>query len=378
MHNFLSKDNVEDLLEKLSVDETKENIRKKAIEELKHKLNKKKLIHWDQNINKIIDQWLLNRPHSESDWVAFLNIFKHKIPSHKLLNFKKAIAHAYREFKHEFITPLKYIDSIAHRRIRGSAKPAEKKEPCLKDKCKCEQYSIVPGDSNPYVVNNKDEVYSILSPEHETKNCGVQTIEGDFQIIPNWKKERESILISGPSGAGKTFQAIEYLEKYHKIYPKNDIVLFANKPFEKFKIRYSHPTLDEEKIDKMRVNDFKDSILVFDDVENLTTNKNIQDKMIKFLEECLNVGRSLKVSIIIISHVLLNYRFSRNMIMECNKVMMFPNSGIKYQYQNFLKTYVGLSKEQIENIFETNSRWLVVDKTTPICYITKNKFEIIK
>ena len=73
----------------------------------------------------------------------------------------------------------------------------------------------------------------------------------------------------------------------------------------------------------------------------------------------------------------MNYRFSRNMIMEANKVIMFPNSGVRFQYDNFLKKYIGLSKHQTKEILDTDSRWLCLDKEAPISYLTTNKFKII-
>lgn len=377
MNLLLSKENLEQLLQTMNEANVKKYILQKSTDILKQKLNQKKLKHWGKQLEPFIDLFMNEREVSDNDWIGFLRAFQ--IPADQIDIMKDRLKEPYFEFKKEVIIPLQYIHSIINRRLQKcTIKPSlPKRNPSKEHQCMCGNYIIVPSEEYPYVVDTNDTIFSIIPPEHELQECSSQRVQGNFQICPNWQKERECILISGPSGAGKTFQAKEYLEKYKHIYPTRDIVLFANKPLEEFNFPYLHPSLEEEKVNEMKVQDFKNCILVFDDVENLTTNKKIQDKMVKFLEECLNIGRSLHISILIISHVLLNYRFSRNMIMECNKIIMFPTSGIRYQYKNFLERYLGLNKEQIDKLLNTNSRWLCIDKHTPICCITKNLFEII-
>lgn len=377
--DVISKENINKILETNDEPTARkiimETLRKKLIENANKKHDLK--FFEPENLPFIIREYLKHSESQPNNWLAFLNVFEKKInmPKHKMFKFKKDMAGPYKEFKHLFIDPLHALNLLVKRRIKYN-----KRQPTggsSKGQCTCGNYGIVYGGKNSYAVDNQNNILSVVGPAHKPSEHGKPQVAGVFQLCPNMEKERECILISGPSGAGKTFLAKEYLEKYKKIYPNNKIYLIANKPFENFSIKYEKPELTETYVSNLKVNNFKNSIIVFDDVENISSNKKIQEKIVAFLEEVLNVGRSMHVSVIIISHVLMNYRFSRNMIMECNKVVMFPNSGIKFQYKNFMKKYVGLNPSKVDDILNTNSRWLCVDKSAPLSYLTNNLFKII-
>lgn len=284
----------------------------------------------------------------------------------------------FNELDKKIMTPIIHLKLLARKYENEKNLPPDvKMDP--KDICPCKNYIIRPGFDKPYAVSINDNVYSVLPPEHhKDKHTSIRKLGGTFKVVPNWKKERECMLISGPSGSGKTYFAKDYLRKYHKLKPRNKIYLIANKDFEDFNdVPYTKVPITREFFSKVRVNDFRDSILVFDDVENISTDEEIQRMVQKLIEEILNVGRSMHISILIISHILLNYRFSRNMIMECNKIVMFPGSGARHQYKNFLSTYVGLDKKQIDKLLKTKSRWLAIDKEAPITVITDDNVEIL-
>lgn len=402
LKNILNKETFANLKNELSNEELLNKVTTTFCNEYKQKTKKMKLKYWGNNICKIIDKYieLKNKDENKdlSDWELFQKILK-PYTNYSNSKFNREFKKPFQEFKTKFIKPLKYIETFTTKRLNtvsgGAPKKESSEEPIVleveiskkdtidnktnskKDICPCENYIISNSDEKPYLINENDDIISILEPGHTKSQCGPQAITGDFQLCPNFQRERECILISGPSGSGKTYFAKQFLRKYKKIYPKNKIVLISNKPFEDFKIPYTKLPLDENTINNLKVNDYKNSIIVFDDVENITSDKKLQERVIKFLEEVLNVGRSLNIWIIVISHILMNYRFSRNMIMECNKVVMFPNSGVRFQYQNFLNKYLGLSKKQINNILNTKSRWLAIDKECPITSMNKKEMKII-
>lgn len=386
---------------------------KKISQDIKSSIKRNKLKHWSSKaLSKFVDDYIESYKNNKDPWVAFIQIFKSNLEgksSKEVVKILKSLKEPYSEFKGIVVSPIQYVDELIKRqskRVGGKvfnystdssySSDSNSDSDCSTDNefdndvktdsdvnndvkpkknCKCGKYIITLDMKKPYAVDDSDQVYSIKPPEHGCGECSGQQVKGEFQICPNFAKERECILISGPSGSGKTWIAKEYLRKYNKLFPNRKITLFANKPFENFKVAYDKPELTENM--NLKVNNFKDSIVVFDDVENIHSNPNIQDPIVSFLEEVLNVGRSMHVSIIVISHILMNYRFTRNMIMECNKIIIFPNSGIRFQYENFLSKYIGLGKDQIKNILDTRSRWLCIDKESPITTIDKNKMEII-
>lgn len=411
MKSILSEQNINSLKTKYKNDEKQiiKDLYDEFTSTIKPKILKKNYKFFDaDSLDKLIDKFISwkkekfkRKKPMNNDWIIFTTLFQDKLglEPKEMYDMRDKLAEPYKEFKDVFLQPLSYIDEFIKKKIlhkKGGKKEKNKKkeedeeetdeetedEINLIDEdecCPCEDFVISQSLQRPFVVDNENDVWSILEPEHKKSDHGPKEIKGKFQLCPNFNKERECILISGPSGAGKTYLATRYLTKYKKLNPKNPIYLFGTKPFDKkdFKEKYIKPLLNKENTKKLKVSDFKNCIMVFDDVENMSYDPDTQMNIQRFLEEVLNVGRSLAISMIIISHILMNYRFSRNMIMECNKVAMFPRSGARHQYENFLSKYVGLDKKQIQEALKTNSRWLVVDKECPISIMDKNRFKIL-
>ena len=345
--------------------------KKQFISSILRNMIKKQLYYWNpKSLVNFAPKFM--KLSGTNNWIKFQELFKNKQIDPEILK------EIYNEFKDIYLDPLSYFNAL--HKVKGGyiggTKQITTDKPVDNDNNTddCWGYYFKRSMDRPYVVDDKDYIWSI----HESDNCtGAKEISGNFQICPNWSKERDIVLISGPSGAGKSFLAEEYIKKYKKIYPTNKIILISNKPFEKLKITYTKLPLEESYVNNLKVNNFQNSLIIFDDVENISSNEIIQNKIIKFLEEVLNVGRSMHISIIIISHILMNYRFSRNMIMEANKIIIFPNSGVKYQYSKFLNNYIGLDKKTSNDILDTRSRWLCIDKESPITIITRNKVKIL-
>ncbi len=211
---------------------------------------------------------------------------------------------------------------------------------------------------------------------HNISECLGKELKGKFELYPNTSKLRECIYISGPSGAGKTHFAIQYMKKYSQVYPGNKIVMFSNKPMDEPAPQHLHMKVTDN-LFQNSIDTYSKSLIIFDDVENIVSGKELKNKLMNLLEEMLNVGRSKQISVIIISHVMMNYRFTKNIILECNKVVMFPKSGSRHQYVNFMKTYLGFDSKQIDKILGTKSRWLVLDKECPLTTLTADTLRVL-
>lgn len=339
------------------------------------------------NAIKAKKKWLKNNKHIKGTkkWRIHEAAFDAEIEEKKKLGKKKS--------KEIYMNKKKKLKAMKKKQEKSKAK-SSKKTPLVvkkkeKEECKCECNCIVQNNSNPIAIefkdSNKDKgiIYSIDSNPHRKSECLGESIKGKFELIPNFKKDREAIYISGPSGAGKTYFSIQYMKKYLEIYPKRKVYVFARKELDKSLKDYKHSNriinikLTNEYFEDMKMKDFKESLIIFDDIENITNDKYLKGKMMDLVNDVLNVGREQKTSIITISHVMLNYKFSRMMILESNKIVMFPKSGNKNQYINFMKRYMGFSKTQIESILRQNSRWIVLDKTCPISMLTQNRLKIM-
>jgi len=385
LQNILNKQTFKELTKKRNVKDLIKDVQKEFIDKLKHRLEDNELEYWGDNLGLFAEKFICNRSKHGTDWDCFQEIMLPHTRCHSEEQFRHMFEGPYREFKSLVIEPLNYINKFIESSINNYSDTDEEsyedseEESVAENECKCDNYAICYNDERPYVVNKKNDILSVIEPDkHDSKECKGQKLKGTFELCPQYQRDRECILISGPSGSGKTYFAKEYLRKYNKLFPDNLIVLIGNKDFEDFDdIDYLKYPLDEKDVMQLQVNDFEDSIIVFDDVENISHIKKIQERIIAFMEETLNVGRTMHISMIIVSHILMNYKFSKLTILECNRVVMFPNSGVRFQYINFLTKYIGLTKKQIEKVLKTRSRWLCIDKECPLTVMTKSSIEII-
>ena len=226
---------------------------------------------------------------------------------------------------------------------------------------------------NVFAIDHLANKFSFATDKHPRSKCLGKQLQGSFKLLPNFKSWRDVIYISGPSGAGKTYWAKDFALSYKCLHPKNKVYALSNKPILHDSINIQMLPIDQPK----NINNYKNSLIIFDDIENISSNKTYQDECIKFLEECLNVGRSLYISCIVISHVIMNYRLTRNIIMEARYIIIFPMSGLTYQYRNFLSKYVGLDKKQINDILKIKKRWVIIHKHCPISIITDESIQCL-
>ena len=77
-----------------------------------------------------------------------------------------------------------------------------------------------------------------------------------------------------------------------------------------------------------------------------------------------------------ISHQLLNFKSTKTLLLECNKIVFFPLSG-GYQIRRFLKEYCSFDQQQIKTIMNIKSRWICINKTYPNTIIGENDVYIM-
>jgi hypothetical protein len=76
---------------------------------------------------------------------------------------------------------------------------------------------------------------------------------------------------------------------------------------------------------------------------------------------------------VITSHLINNYKDTRRILNESTAIVIYPNSSGTYGIRTYLKTYMGLNKEQIDRILKHKDRWVLISKTYPIYVLTENE-----
>jgi len=210
-----------------------------------------------------------------------------------------------------------------------------------------------------YVTDKKDGESSIQAE----KETFLPAIDKDT--------EREVIYVSAPSGSGKSYWCKNYIEQYHKAFPKNRVYVISSlgddTTLDKLKylkrIKIKEPEFIRTEITAA---DFQDALVLFDDTDCIA-DKKIQLKITEILNSVLETGRHFKVTVIYTSHLMCAGFTTKRIINEAHKYVVFTLTAGKKQLSYLLDTYLGFDKHQIEKVKKLEGRAKVICKTYPIC-----------
>jgi chromosomal replication initiation ATPase DnaA len=160
-------------------------------------------------------------------------------------------------------------------------------------------------DINIYMADRKDidKIKYPLESLELSKNELMQHLP--YQDLSNGNT-RQILYVSGASGSGKSYYTANYMKEYTKMFPKNPIYIVSSlekdEKLDKLK-NVKRLKLNEEFCDNpFSIEDFKDSLLVYDDTE-MITNSMIQEKITNILNLVLTTGRHTNTFAIKTSHV---------------------------------------------------------------------------
>lgn len=181
---------------------------------------------------------------------------------------------------------------------------------------------------------------------------------------------RHVIVASGQSGAGKSHWTADYANQYHKMFPKNGIFIFSkkteDKSFDKHKfitrIVLDESFLPEDESDRLTHHIFKNSLVIFDDIDTLEGQ--IYKEVVALRTDILQLGRASNVSCCITTHVICNGAKTRELINEATHFVCFRGAN-KQNTGRLLKNYVGLDDRQLSRVFKLPSRWMLISKNYP-------------
>ncbi len=185
-------------------------------------------------------------------------------------------------------------------------------------------------------------------------------------IIPIPDKDSERIYIAGKSGSGKSFFTAMYAREYNEMFPKRKIYIFTKHDKEKAykNIPHIEITCDDEMVKgEINVKDFYKSLVIFDDCDHIQ-DKKISTNIRRFNNDLITTGRKYNIHTITLQHQLMDYKETRNLLNEANKVIFF-NSASNYHVTRYLKVYVGLDPQQIKKITGLKSRWTMISLSLP-------------
>ena len=195
-----------------------------------------------------------------------------------------------------------------------------------------------------------------------------------LQMVPDTTQERTVWYITGPSGSGKSYFVRMFCEQYKKKFKNNEIYLFSNlkEDISLDSIKPKRVKLNDElHTDPIDVEEFADSCVIFDDTDCIN-DKKVRNAVCSILDQCLEVGRHFRITVLITFHLPSDRQATRKMLNECGYMVYFPQSSsskIKYVLTN----YLDLDEKQIRYFRKLHSRWICIKKNFPQCYVAEHE-----
>ena len=215
-----------------------------------------------------------------------------------------------------------------------------------------------------YIEDDKSKVSEYLTEIKLTKSNEI------MQQTPIIGLERSIGFICGASGSGKSHSTAHFGEQYRKKYKNRPIYLFSSLQEDsimdkKIKNLKRIKLSDEFLTEQFSINDFKDSLVIFDDTDAMI-DKWMKNKINSIRDLILETGRHTNTSLIYTSHLPTNGLDTRRVLNECMSITIYPRSLGGRSLKYLLDNYLGLDKNQIKKLKKLNSRWVTIIKSYPM------------
>jgi hypothetical protein len=226
-----------------------------------------------------------------------------------------------------------------------------------------------------------EEMYpDIVEEEVEEEGCKLFGAKGNKLINVMPSPRSENILIAGKKGLGKSVWASMYAKEYKTMFPENEVYLFcrsANDPaFDEMGVEINSKVINSEAdliTDVME--DFEDSLVIFDDMDNLPS-KQQRVKITALMSDIMANGRKLNIYCMYLTHILFNKDQTKGPINECDKFVFFIAGNVKHN-RKFLKENVGMENFEIDRILNMRTRWVCLNLTPPKYMVTQKEIMLL-
>ena len=234
------------------------------------------------------------------------------------------------------------------------------------------------GDSIPIgITHGRGDVdgYLVMLNRDGTKEDPVVLDSAmKLAIEPNRDpKGRDVIMVGGKSGSGKSHIARNFAIRYHELYPKRKIFLISYLDADltldavgNILKRVDASKFEDDEAD-YDVKDFKESLVIVDDVEGYErTSKKIFNGIQSVIDMIATMGRHIAASIVVCSHLLTDYKRTRLFLGEAQQFVTFMHGASRKQIFGLLGGYAGLDDVEIEELRKIPSRWVCVRTQFPV------------
>lgn len=222
-----------------------------------------------------------------------------------------------------------------------------------------------------------EKIYFVKNRNNEVEGGEniIKLKNGKFQQIPyyNVKEEitRRIWYITGPSGSGKSVYVRNTVLNWRKLNPAfKNVYMFSaltkDKNLDSVGLRRC--TIDDSLIsDPLVLEDFENSMLIFDDIDAITNEKH-KEAIYKFLDQALITGRHHNISVMMTNHDIISGKNTKRILGETHYIVYFPHKSPKKKIEYLLENYVDMDLSdvrKIKNFDKSEYSWCCISKTFP-------------
>lgn len=244
-----------------------------------------------------------------------------------------------------------------------------------------------------------------LRPEDDT---GVKEFTAEpnemVMIVPS--KGHERITMFGESGSGKSRLAAQIALQFHHMFPDRKIIIFCAQeedpafyyvekdengyplkddddkliicrdengevmplfPFTEFILGGPDNPNDVDALKEMKVEDFANSLCIFDDIDNIPEEK-VKKQAHYLVNLCYANGRKHNIRSIYMGHVAFAGLQNRTILQETSKFVFFPKTGAD-QIMKFFTNKMDMPAPKARQYASMNVEWLCLVKAAPRYFI---------
>jgi hypothetical protein len=194
----------------------------------------------------------------------------------------------------------------------------------------------------------------------------LQTKGEKIQKLP--LQSREIIFATGPPGCGKSYWVNEYVKAYTKLYDGKVYLVTTHEQDETLKKdmkKYiSIAVTDALLKDPFELQDFKNSLVIFDDIETSKYPKATK-YILNLMDDIAKNGRHQNINMIYVNQECRAGNITKKILTMMTGLVIFPQTGETYQLTRLLHDYCGFSKIRINKVLSLPSRWVYYSRVHP-------------
>ena len=199
-------------------------------------------------------------------------------------------------------------------------------------------------------------------------------------------KKGNRLAILGPSGVGKSYFSVKYVDALMDIYTDFPLYIICADPDDDNydKLKEAHPrrvkflSVSKDRAEswsQKTTDDFTGSIVIMDDLMS-NPDKELKNIFLRLRDNILENGRKKYVQLICVDHVMFDNLNTKRLLNESSALVMFPGAGT-YHPEIFLNKRMSIPPKKCKEILNLRSRWIYIYKCFPFYYIYENGVGIV-